>query len=142
MPPTSNELLVRKILFILFLAILLEACMFTHSYGYNAYFCTTTPSTGKRFLYINDKQVGELPYGTEIPGCDEMPAPKLGLHIALSSGEHLVEIKNAKGAVLFSEELEIHRRKGSASVSSTVENPGWDTRVKIKDDCLVIGLMY
>lgn len=142
MPPTSNELLLKKIFFILLMAVLLQSCMFGKSQGYHAYFCTTTGSDEPRFLYIDKKKVGELPYTSKVPECEEMPSQKSAVYAALSAGGHLVEIKTADGEVVFSEELEVERRKGASSISSIVEKPGWDTRVKIKDDCLVIELIH
>lgn len=142
MPPTNNELLIKKIIFFLFVAIILQSCMSGRSHGYHAYFCTTTDSDKQRFLYVDEKKIGELPYTMEVPECEEMPSAKFAVYTALSAGEHLVEIKTADGEVIFSEELEVERRRGASSISSTVEKPGWDTRVKIKDDCLVIELIH
>jgi hypothetical protein len=132
----------KKIFPFIILAFALPSCMFSHSQGYHAYFCTTTPSHEKRFLFIDDRKVGELPYTADVPECDEMPLHKLTVYAPLSAGEHLVEIKTPGGDILFSEELEVERRKGSSSISSTVEKPGWDTKVKIKDDRLVIELVH
>jgi hypothetical protein len=142
MPPTTNEMLVRKIFLFLVITIILQSCMFSHSHGYHAYFCTTTPSDEKRYLFIDEKEIGVLPYTKDVPECEEMPSHKHAVYTKLSAGEHLVEIKTADGFVLFTEELEVERRKGSSSISSIVEKPGWDTRVKVKDDQIVIELIH
>lgn len=142
MPPTSNEMLLRKIFLFLIIAIILQSCMFSHSHGYHAYFCTSTPSDEKRYLFVDEKEIGVLPYTQEVPECEEMPSDKYAVYTKLSAGEHLVEIRTAEGKIIFAEELEVQRRSGSSSISSTVEKPGWDTRVKVKDDQIVIELIH
>jgi hypothetical protein len=132
----------KQILLFSIAAFVFQSCMFTNSHGFHAYFCTTTPSDEKRFLFVDEKMIGELPYAQAAPECEEMPSEKQGVYIALSSGNHLVVIKTANGEVIFSEELEVERKMGSSSISSTVEKPGWDTKVKIKEDCIVIELIH
>jgi hypothetical protein len=93
-------------------------------------------------VYVNEKKVGELPFNEIVPECEQMPSSDHAIYVSLPAGEHLVEIKNEKGEVMFSENLEVERTKGSASISSRVENPEWDTKVKVKDECLVIELVH
>lgn len=142
MPPTNNEMLMRKVFFFLFIAILLQSCIFSHSHGYHAYFCTTTPSDEKRFLFIDEQKIGELPYVTDAPECKAANLKSHTVYAKLSAGDHLVEIKTANGDILFTEELEVERSSGGSTISSTVEKPGWDTKVKVMNDRLVLELIH
>jgi hypothetical protein len=113
-----------------------------HSMGFRAYFCTTSLKADKHYLYIDNVKQGVLPVVESVPEVDQAYNNDGILFAALTGGKHTVEVKDSGGKVIFSEVLKVRRVAGSASVSSIVKNPAWDTRVKVKDDQLVLALIY
>jgi hypothetical protein len=131
----------RRISILLVMVILLQGCEH-ETHGFHAYFCTTSGPGSKHYLYINEVKKGELPFTKQVP--DAVDAHEQGntLYTALPPGKHSVEVRDEDGTIVFAETLKVRRRSGSTTISSTVKDPRWDTRVRIDDDQLVVELVY
>jgi hypothetical protein len=127
---------------VLVLAILVFTSCHHYSQGFEAYFCTSTESDKKSYLYIDDQKIGLLPYVPNVPSCEEVRMNDKLLYVDLRAGKHLVEVKDNEGNLLFAEKLRAGRSGRSSSISSSPKKRRWGSRFKIKEECLIAELMY
>jgi hypothetical protein len=113
-----------------------------YSQGFEAYFCTSTAPGSKNYLYIDDEKIGLLPYVHDVPSCDDAEMTNRLLYSVLRAGSHLIQVKDIEGNIVFSERLKAGRRGRSFNISSSTKKRRWDSRIKVKDACLIADLRF
>lgn len=113
-----------------------------YSQGFDAYFCTSTESDKKSYLYIDNKKVGILPYVSYTPSASDESKYSRLLYKSLSSRSHKIKVLDEQGDVLFSGKIKAGRHGKSSSVNTSTKGKRWSTKVKINGNVLIADLLY
>jgi len=132
----------RKFITLIIIVLACSSCSDEFSQSMDVFFCTTTPSSGQRYLFVDRENIGILPYTSIAPGCEELPSKKHAIYSNIRSGKHTIEVKDSLGKILYSSKLKIRKRFNSTSISAAAKKPKWSTKIKSRDGCVVVQIIH
>ncbi len=126
----------RKVLIGCMAIFLLSGCKAMYTQGFDTYFWTSIPGE-ERFLFIDGKKKGLIPYLPSAPNCENESSKEGCLKEYLPSGSYEIEVRNIPGDLLYEETLTLKRSGGSISIGNTTPGNGGKTVRTFKGSCLM-----
>jgi hypothetical protein len=136
-----QNLFMKRLLAFLLLVFVFSGCRH-YSQGFEAYFCTSTGSEKRSYLYIDDERIGELPYTPDVPTCEDARFSHQLLYTDLKAGSHRIQVKDTDGNILFSEKMSAGRSGRSHRISTSTRKRRWSSSVQVKEGCLIADLRF
>lgn len=121
-------------------SIMLVHCK-VHTKSFNTWFWTSNHEDTCH-LFIDNVDHGLLPHLGSAPECNDEELKKQALFIHLPSGNYVVEVKDSKGNIRYSEELRLKRSAGSMTIGSSTEWKESGSRGTNVNDCLIREIWY
>ncbi|MCG2613803.1 hypothetical protein LZZ85_05905 [Terrimonas sp. NA20] len=115
---------------------LLSGCSTMYTQGFDTYFWTSIPGE-ERFLFIEGKQKGLIPYLPSAPNCENDSSKQACLKEYLPSGNYAIEVRNVSGKVLYEETLTVKRRGDNVTIGTTTPGKGGKSVRTFKGGCLM-----
>ncbi|MET0466955.1 MAG: hypothetical protein ABW007_27590 [Chitinophagaceae bacterium] len=127
----------KKVLIGVVLLSLLSGCEVMYTQGFDTYFWTSIPGE-ERFLFIEGKQKGLIPYLSSAPNCGNDSSKQACLKEYLPSGSYAIEVRGVSGKVFYEETLTVRRIGGNVTIGTTTPGKGGKSVRTFEGDCLMV----
>ena len=115
---------------------LLSGCKAMYTQGFDTYFWTSIPGE-ERFLFIDGKKKGLIPYLPSTPNCENESSKEACLKEYLPSGSYVIEVQDVSGNIVYEETLKLKRRGENVTIGNTTPGKGGKTVRTFKGSCLM-----